>query len=188
MPPTRSEEAKQKVLDASRELLGETGIDGFTVEAVAKRSGVAKTTIYRHWRTGDQLLMATLDHMVQAIPTPNTGTLQGDLEAFMASALRMVGDPAINKAMLGVIAAASSDPEFAEIHQAMMSERLGPLRTIIDLAKGRGDLPADVDTELILDFIEGPFFMRKMIRHEPIDETAVRQLAALITAGLASLQ
>lgn len=187
MPRSRSEEAKQRVLDAARELLGETGMDGFTVEAVAKRSGVAKTTIYRNWASGDELLLSTLDCMAQTIPTPNTGSLQGDLEAFMGQVLPMASDPAITQAMLGVIAASASDPEFAEIHQTMMSERLGPMRTIIDLAKGRGELPSDADTDLILDFIEGPFFMRKMIRREHIDEDDVRQLVSLITAGLQSL-
>lgn len=187
MARPRSEIARQKALDAAQAVLGESGVDGFTVEEVAKRSGVAKTTIYRHFPSGNQLMLAALDCMVQTFPTPNTGSLRGDLEAFMRHVLPVVSDPAISQAMLGVIAAAATDPEMAEIHQAMMAERMGPIVTIIDLAKGRGELPQDVDSDLILDFIEGPFFMRKMIRRQPLDEATLRQMVALITAGLDSL-
>jgi len=187
MPRQRSEAARQKVLDAAQAVLGNSGVDGFTVEKVAKRSGVAKTTIYRHFPSGNQLMIAALDGMVQTFPTPNTGSLQGDLESFMSHVLPIVSDPAVSQAMLGVIAAAATDPEIAEIHQAMMAERMGPIVTIIDLAKGRGELPPDLDNDIVLDFIEGPFFMRKMIRRQTIDQATIRQMVALITAGLESL-
>jgi AcrR family transcriptional regulator len=187
MPRQRSEEARQKALDAAQAVLGESGVDGFTVEEVAKRSGVAKTTIYRHFPSGNQLMISALDCMVQSFPTPNTGSLCGDLTAFMSHVLPIVSDPAISQAMLGVIAAAATDPEIAEIHRAMMAERAGPIVTIIDLAKGRGELPQDLDTDLVLDFIEGPFFMRKMIRRQALDEATIVQMVALITAGLESL-
>lgn len=187
MARTRSEEARQKVLEAAQAVLGGAGVDGFTVEEVVKRSGVAKTTIYRHWPNGNTLMLAALDCMVQTFPTPNTGSLRGDLEAFMNHVLPAVSDPSLSQAMLGVIAAAATDPELAAIHRAMMAERLGPIVTILDLAKGRGELPTDLDTDVILDFIEGPFFMRKMIRRETIDERALRQLVNLIVSGLESL-
>lgn len=187
MARTRSEEARQKALDAARAVLGDNGVDGFTVEEVAKRSGVAKSTIYRHFPTGGQLMLAALDCMVQTFPTPNTGSLRGDLESFMGDVLPAMSDPNVAQAMLGVVAAATTDPELAEIHQAMMAERMGPIVTIIDLAKGRGELPRDLDTDIALDFIEGPFFMRKMIRREALDDATIRQLVALIAAGLESL-
>ncbi len=186
MARPRSEAARQRVLDAAQAVLGETGVDGFTVERVAKRSGVAKSTIYRHFPNGNQLMLSALGCVVQTFPTPNTGSLSGDLEAFMGHVLPIMSDPAIAQAMLGVVAAAATDPEIAEIHRAMMAERLGPIVTILDLAKGRGELPQDLDTGIARDFIEGPFFMRKMIRCEVIDEATLRQLVALITAGLRS--
>ena len=187
MVRTRSEEAKQKVLDAAQDVLGDLSVDGFTVEEVAKRSGVAKTTIYRHWPNGNTLMIEALDCMVHTFATPNTGSLAGDLEAFMAHVLPVMSDPKLMQAMLGVVAAALTDPEIAEIHASMMAERMGPIGTIIDLAKGRGELPAHLDASIVLDMIEGPFFMRKMIRREPIDETVLRQMVEIIVAGLTSL-
>ena len=186
MARPRSEEAKQRVLDAAQHLLGEQGVDAFTVEEVAKRSGVAKTTIYRHWPSRDQLMLESLDCLVHTFPTPNTGSLPGDLEAFFVQLSTVVSDPAMSQMMLDVIAAAAKDPEIAELHREMMAERLGPLRTIIDLARGRSELPADLDTDLALDLIEGPFFLRKVIRRESIDEATVRRMVAFIVAGLTS--
>ena len=186
MARPRSEEAKQRVLDAAQHLLGEQGVDAFTVEEVAKRSGVAKTTIYRHWPSRDQLMLESLDCLVHTFPTPNTGSLPGDLEAFFVQLLPVVSGPERSQMMLDVIAAAAKDPEIAELHREMMAERLGPLRTIIDLARGRGELPADLDTDLALDLIEGPFFLRKVIRRESIDEATVRRMVAFIVAGLTS--
>lgn len=187
MARTLSEEARAKILVAAQTVLGEYGVDGFTVEEVVKRSGVAKTTVYRHFPNGNELMLAGLDCMVQTFPTPNTGSLRGDLEAFMSNVLPMVSDPSFACTVLGVMAAAASDPEIAEVHKAMMAERLGPIATILDLAKGRGELPQDLDMDLALDFIEGPFFMRQMVRQAPMDEATLRQLISLIAAGLTSL-
>ena len=186
MARPRSEEAKQKVLSAAQDVVGDLSVDGFTVEEVAKRSGVAKTTIYRHWPNGNRLMIEALGCMVHTFPTPNTGSLAGDLEAFMGNMLPVVSDPKLMQAMLGVVAAAASDPEIAEIHASMMAEQMGPIVTIIDLAKGRGELPSDLDTNIILDVIEGPFFIRKMIRRKPIDEATLRQMVTIIVAGLTS--
>lgn len=186
MARTRSAEARQRVLTAAQDVLGDLSVDGFTVEEVAKRSGVAKTTIYRHWDTGNTLMLDALDCMVQTFPTPDTGSLAGDLEAFMGHVLSVVSDPKLMQTMLGVVAAAASDPEIAEVHRSMMAERTGPIRAIVDGAKERGELPIDLDMDLALDVIEGPFFLRRVIRGEPIDDATVRQMVAIIVAGLTS--
>lgn len=186
MARTRSAEARQKVLSAAQDVLGDLSVEGFTVEEVAKRSGVAKTTIYRHWESGNTLMLDALDCMVHTFPTPDTGSLAGDLEAFMGHVLPIVGDPKLVQTMLGVVAAAASDPEIAEVHQSMMAERMGPIRAIVDLAKERGELPTDLDTDLVLDLIEGPFFMRRMIRRQPIEDTTLRHMVQIIVSGLTS--
>jgi AcrR family transcriptional regulator len=186
MARTRSAEAQQKVLSAAQDVLGELSVDGFTVEEVAKRSGVAKTTIYRHWDSGNRLMLDALGCMVQSFPTPDTGSLAGDLEAFMGHVLPVVSDPKLMQTMLGVLAAAASDPEIAEVHQSMMAERMGPIRAIVDMAKDRGELRADLDIDLVLDVIEGPFFMRKMVRREPVDASTIRQMIEITVAGLTS--
>src|SRR5262245_63553337 len=77
----RSERVRTAVLGAALDLIDECGVHGLTVEAVAARSGVAKTTIYRHWPTKAALTVACLDQLHGPKPTPNTGDLRADLLA-----------------------------------------------------------------------------------------------------------
>ncbi len=179
-----STEAREKALAAAQEVLSTDGVEGFTVDAVAKRSGVAKTTIYRHFSSGNELLINAIDCMVTPFPTPNTGSLKGDIEEFIQSVLPFIDDHSMQRTMMGVIAAAASDPELHRVHQEMMQLRMTPIKTMLELARGRGELRPDLDLDLALDFVEGPFFFRKMIRNEPMGEKEIRAFAAMIIHGL----
>ncbi|MFT7601821.1 MAG: AcrR family transcriptional regulator [Acidimicrobiales bacterium] len=182
-----STQAREKALDAAREVIALDGIEGFTVDAVAKRSGVAKTTIYRHFSTGNELLIHAVDCMVHPLPTPNTGSLAGDIDAFMRSVLAILEDDGMRRTILGVISASISDPGLKRVHQEMMGERMTPIKTILELAQGRGELAADLDLDLAIDFIEGPFFFRKLVRQDALDDEQIRVLAKMIVSGLQSL-
>lgn len=179
-----SEEARQKALTAAAAVIAEHGIEGFTVDAVAKASGVAKTTIYRHWDSGNALLLAAIDCMIVPFPTPNTGSLATDLRSFLEVILPVASDNSMGRAMLGLMAAAASDEELAKLHQAMMRERMTPIVTMLELAVARGEIRPDVDLDLALDFIEGPFFFRKLVKREPLDSDQIDQLVSMIVAGL----
>ncbi len=179
-----SEEARQKALDAALEIIGELGIDGFTVDAVAKRSGVAKTTIYRHFASGNELMIAAVDCMVQPFATPNTGSLASDLEAFMEIVIPIMDDHSMQRTMMSVLSAAASDPELARVHHELMQERMLPIRTMVELAQGRGEVLPELDLDLVMDFIEGPFFFRKMIRQQALTGDDIRSMVDLIVKAL----
>lgn len=179
-----SNSARAKALAAAQEVIAEFGVDGFTVDAVAKASGVAKTTIYRHWESGNALLFDSIDCMITPFPTPNTGSLADDLQAFMEAVLPIVSDHTMQQTMMGIVSKASTDPEFSALHQSMILERMTPIRTMLELARARGEIDPDLDLTLAMDLVEGPFFFRKMVRREPITETDLRQLLRLITRAL----
>src|SRR5436190_2605757 len=90
MARPRSEEARRKALAAATDLIVERGVANLTIEEVAHRSGVAKTTIYRHWPERASLVLDTVRACFAAVPTPDTGTLRGDLDAYFAG--RMMAD------------------------------------------------------------------------------------------------
>ena len=82
-PGGRSARIRQAVLDAAFAELGEKGYGGLSIEAVALRSGVAKTTVYRRWPTRDELVADALDSRSDRNePVPDTGSLRGDLKEF----------------------------------------------------------------------------------------------------------
>ncbi len=187
MPRPLSAKAREKAIIAAQEVIALDGIEGFTVDAVAKRSGVAKTTIYRHFSSGNELLIHAVDCMVQPFSTPNTGSLVGDIDAFMRMVLPILDDHAMRRTMVGVMAASISDPALNRVHQEMMEERMIPIKTILELAQGRGELDPELDLNLALDFVEGPFFFRKLVRQDALDDGQIRVLAEMIAGGLRAL-
>ena len=79
MPVARGAGARQRVLQAALEVLDEHGLAGFTMEAVARRAGASKATLYRHWSSGGALLVDAMDTTFQPMPTPDTGHVTTDV-------------------------------------------------------------------------------------------------------------
>lgn len=183
MPRPLSAEAREKALDAAAGLLGDEGIDGFTVEEVARRSGVAKSTLYRHWDSGNELLMDALSCHIEQVPTPDTGSLFEDLTALFASLSTLIAEEGNRRLMLDMLAAAARDPELDEIKRAMMVERTNPIGVIIDRAVARGEIPA-VNLDVALACIQGPFMAHTMMHGDPLDQTQVLQFVAFVVRGL----
>lgn len=186
MARPRSEEANAKILKAAVELLFEVGLDGFTVDEVAARSGVAKTTIYRHFSSGSDLLVTALDSTVRPFPTPDTGSLRDDLLEFMAMCVPVFANPQLRPLMLGIVAAAATDAELDRIQQALLTERKMPLRAIIDTAKERGQLSESLVFEDAFDFVEGPLLARWMQCPETLTDLDIGQLVDRIVAALSA--
>lgn len=184
MARPRSEAANAKILEAAVGLLFEVGLDGFTIDEVANRSGVAKTTIYRHFSSGNEVLVTALGSTIRPFPTPNTGTLKGDLLEFMAVVVPIFADAQLRPLMLGLLGAAATDAELNRIQKAMLTERMMPLRTIIDTAKTRGQLPESLVFEEAFDFIEGPLLAQWIQRPETLVDIDVERLVDRILAAL----
>ncbi len=169
---------------SSRQLLLDSGLAAFTVDEIAARSGVAKSTIYRHFDSANELLIATLDQLVVPLPVPDTGCLRSDLLALATTAIPIFADPNLRRLLLGVITMAAGDPELDRIHRAMMHERKGPLRTVIEAARCRGELPSSLTFDVAFDFLEGPFTTRWLhdpdaLAHIDIETTIDRTIAAM---------
>ncbi len=180
----RSEIAQQKVRDTAADLLVEQGVLGFTVDEVARRSGVAKTTIYRHWPSAQTLLIDTIACQIEALPTPNTGALRSDLQALYEQILPTADIPGRRRMMLGLIQAADDDPSLHDTLMAMMHQRNQPLRNVLELAQLRGELAPGIDLDLALDVVEGPLIYRFMLRGEVPNTEHMNALLDLVVTGL----
>lgn len=184
MARPRSETARQNVLAGALDVIAESGVGSFTIEAVAKKSGVAKTTIYRHWDSGNHLLLEAMDACVEPFPTPNTGSLRDDLIALYKSFLPVMEDPATFRMMLGMMARSAQDDSFRALKNEFMQERHQPLKTILELAKARGEVAEDLDMELALDLIEGPFASKRLMRGEPIAPDRIEAYVDAVLHGV----
>src|SRR5438445_2355702 len=103
---------EQTILDATRELLADGGVRELTVERVAARSGVAKTTIYRRWRSKHELALAVLIDMVENIVmTPDLGDTRKELVRFVDAAVKVLGSTVMGRVMQGLVSDLATDPE-----------------------------------------------------------------------------
>jgi AcrR family transcriptional regulator len=179
-----SQIARQKALDAAQAVVAELGINGFTVDGVARRSGVAKTTLYRHWKTGTALLVSAIDCSTgEAIATPDTGSLEADLTELLAVVIETLGTPPRRRLLLEMALAATRDPELAGLKQAMVRERTRPVRLVVQQAIDRGEIPP-VDLQLAATFIQGPVLAWVLDGSAPPNQAHIGQVASLLARGL----
>lgn len=186
MARPRSAEARRKALEAAMLVLVDDGVVGFTIEAVARRSGVAKTTIYRNWPSVDALLFDALNATIEPDPEPDTGSLRGDLVRLADHLVSMPEAERATRRQLfsGLFAASVGDRRLAEIFDRMVTSRCVPMESIVDRAKARGELAPDVDKQLVTELLVGPVMFRLLFRNETFSQA---ELEKLVDYGLEGL-
>jgi AcrR family transcriptional regulator len=181
----RSAEADEAILDAAVDVFIECGWDGLTIEGVAARAGVGKTTIYRRYPSRVALLLAAAQRLAQEKSTvADTGTLRGDLVAVVENFLGMLTTSRTGRAIPVMVAATARNPELASAYTAFIAERRAASGQPIERAIRRGELPIDVDVSLALDLLVAPVFYRAFVSRDPIDETYVTNLVDSVLRAL----
>ena len=175
----RSDEARQAILSAALAELGDRGYAAVTVEGIAARAGVGKQTIYRWWPSkADVVLEAAGVEAEARIAVPDRGSLAADLRGFLAATFRQRSQ---QRVVVGLMAQALLDAAFAEkFREQFLFGRRAALRAVFERADERGELPAGVDVELLIDVVFGVLWYRLLIGHAPLTPRAARQLAELV--------
>ena len=182
----RKAHADGAILAATLDLLADVGISGLRVEDVAARAGVGKSAIYRRYESKSSLVAAAIAALVSEISLPDTGSTRDDLLALMAEAVAVYNDPLRAGVMPSLVAAMRHEPQLASaIRDGFLTKRRAALRTVLERGVDRGDLRADLDTELALDVLGGPLFYRLLITGGPLDDALVEGVADLILRGFA---
>jgi AcrR family transcriptional regulator len=174
-PDDRVEKSRKAVLAATHQLLAESGLSGVSVDEVARRSGVAKTTIYRHWQSRESLLLDACSQLSSRPPVPNTGKLRTDLEAWIAEAVRRLQQPWAT-VMPSIIDAAERDKAIAELQSRIHAQMRAGLVAVIEHAQARSELPHSENPRKIAAFILGPIMYRRFISREPLDEAFAKSI------------
>lgn len=175
--------SRERVLTTTLDLLTETGLGKLTIDDISRRSGVAKTTIYRHWPNRTALVIDAISRMTDGEEAPpDTGSLDGDLRAILPNIARLLGT-ARSSILLSIADAAEHDPEFADIHRRILREHAPPLRAALDRAAIRGEIPP-ADRNALAAALLGPLFYRRWFSREQIDAEFVEMI---IRSAIASL-
>lgn len=175
----RGEERERAILAAVVELLGETGYEAMTMDAVAARAHASKTTIYRRWQGKPELVKAAVDGYVAGrLPiSADTGSLRGDLMAVMRAMRGHLTDEFLAM-MSGLLHAMRTDPELAGVLRSHLAEDYSAALPIIRRAADRGEVPAGAEETLAKtthELIEAQLF-RQMALGAPFDEQFSRHV------------
>src|SRR5215470_2166867 len=171
----RVEKSKKAVLAATYELLTRSGLSGVSVDEVSRRSGVAKTTIYRHWPSRENLLMDACSQLSSRPQIPDTGKLKLDLETLVTGAALRLQQP-WSTIMPSIIDAAERDKNLAKLQSQIHSQMRGAFVSVIERGKERGELPASQDARDFVASILGPLFYRRFFSREPLDEAFAKSV------------
>jgi AcrR family transcriptional regulator len=178
----RVRRSRERVLATAFDLLSESGVGGFSVDEVARRSNVAKTTIYRHWRSREALVLDAASRISAEQEVPDTGTLEGDLTALLSDLGRLLTTARWSFIVPSIVDIAERDPEFAAVHGAIQRGHAGPIRQVIARAADRGELPPATDRSAMVSALVGPLYYRRWFSREPIDDQFVTTIVHNVLA------
>lgn len=180
----RRAKSRERALVAAVELLREEGLQGLTIEAVAVRSGVAKTTIYRQFENRDQLHLAAISSVACHVSMAHSGDLIADLTEFcigLNTKLRSGDFGAVLPT--GFDGAERSETLAQMVHDSGTQRRAAMLDRLI-AAERDGELSAGIDTDLLNSQLVGPLFYRRFISRQPTSASWVAQLVDAVLTPL----
>lgn len=183
----REERADRAIHAATLELVAEQGPRDLRVDDVAARAGVGKATIYRRYRSKEELITAAVKASVSGtIAIPDTGSTLDDLTSLMRNAVKLYRGSSTAGAMPGLVDAMSRDDELAlAVREGFLASRRAALRSVLERGVERGELRPDIDYELALDVLGGPLFYRLVITGGPIDNRLAKGVVELIMRAFA---
>lgn len=145
------------VLDAAADLLAERGYAGLTMDALVERTGVSKTTMYKHWPSRTDLIVATVRQLVATPVIPDTGSVRDDLIGMTLDSLDAYRGPRW-PGLASVQEAAGHDPELHAALQSVPAAGFSNVKTVLERAIQRGELRADLNAEVAVTILVGAIF------------------------------
>lgn len=173
----RGARVENAVLDAAIAAVVEHGTIRVSMEEIATRAGVNKTTVYRRWAGVEEILLAAVSrHAEETIPIPDTGNLAEDLRRLA----RMVRDAISMPTARALLVAARANPDGAlgRVREQFWSQRLSLAATIVTRGVERGDCAPTDTPEQVIEHLVGPIHFRLNELGRPVDDSYVEALVA----------
>jgi AcrR family transcriptional regulator len=158
----RDQAVEQKVVDATFELLNESGFAGLSIEAIAVRAGVSKAAIYRRWDSKEELLVDAMASVIETVQIGETGDIRNDLVAALRSMQSFITDTRAGEVFPWLVGEIASRSEVGLRYGSVISRRRELLFGLVERAVQRGDLRADLDVQTALDMLSGAMILRKI--------------------------
>ncbi len=180
----RVERTRAKVLAAASALLREVGFAEVTIEQISGRSGVSRSTMYRHWTTREEILRDAFSTVALAGPARADG---GELGEDLRRYARVFADGLENawgRAAATLAMTALDDPAQRRVIATFTDGYARDVALLLDRAVERGEAVAPCDPVEVADRLVAPLFHRYLFRHLPLDDGFVTVNADRVAASL----
>jgi len=185
----RSARAHQAILAAALALLAEEGFEAMSMEGVAARAGVGKSTIYRRWASKEELLIEAVSSIHAEAPIVDTGNIRDDLLALARAGLQGSPRSALVRLFPRLLSEAAANSALIDVFlERVMVPRFQLLSNLIERAKARGELRADLDPALVIDLFVGAFTFRLLVtsRLSPPGPDFAEEVVDVVLRGIAA--
>jgi AcrR family transcriptional regulator len=174
----RSEEARLAILGAAVALVAAGGSAVATMDAIARRAGVSKQTVYRWWSSPAEVLLEALNEGAAHIaPLEETGDIRRDLRIFMRRSVLGAREP-VRHLLAALMAEAQRDPEFGESFRAgFLATRRGVMRELLEHAVERGEIASELDLDFLVELFFAALWYRLLAASGPLDRRFADDLA-----------
>ena len=187
-PTRRNQRARQAILTATADLLGEVGYSKLTVEAIAARAGVGKQTIYRWWPDKGAVLLEAYLALVgadQDLSFPDSGDLAADLRSVLKLMVDALADPVFERRYRALLAAIQDDPTLAAaLRERLLRPWLAATTQRLGTAQQAGQLRDGVDLDVAAELLYGPLYYRWLLRTGPITPQYLDAVVAMTLRAL----
>jgi AcrR family transcriptional regulator len=177
----RAQRSREAVLRAAVEELGAVGYGAFTVESVAARAGIAKSTFYRHWPDRLAVIVDALETFhAQMRPVDHSGSYREQVVVMLEHVALILADSPFAACIPALVDGAERDPAVARFHHAYSAARRAELAAVVDAGIASGELPAGTDVPLVVLCLLGPLLYARLMTDAPFDGRDVRALVEAV--------
>jgi AcrR family transcriptional regulator len=170
-PGGRTARIAESVFAAAIAELAERDYADISVESIAARAGVHKTTVYRRWGSKPELIRQALAGAAGTrIQVPDTGSTDTDLRALAHAVQVVLSSPQGAAITTALIVGGLSSPEIAGLMRQFWAGRLEAISVIVERAIGRGELPAGTDPATFMHAMSAPLYYQLLVTREPVTE------------------
>lgn len=165
----RIERTRATVMDTATQLLVEGGPTALTMDAVVARSGVAKSTLYRHWPTRDALVAAVFTHIAPEIPVPDPDLpFDAALRTFVQAIAAIAGDEHWKPLIPALLLLKAQHPDIAELEAHLNDQQMDIIGPVIERGIAEGHLRDDLPVDVLVALLVGPVVANALTSITPL--------------------
>lgn len=179
----RVERSQRLICAAAIDEMADVGYGAMTIESIAKRAGVGKATVYRHWDGKLALVESALELLPVDMVVPVDGSVRERLIAVLTTLATYLADAdsSGSACLPALVSAAQYDDSVREFHHRFSAERRQVLIDLVEEGLANGEISrSGDDARLIAELLVGPLFYRRMLTPDPFPVDGVESIVDVV--------